>query len=243
MATVLSNLARSLLNRCPDIVRRVLPQCCLLCGAVSGPELVCERCDAMLPRLGTTTCKVCSLPLPTGSLCGTCLASRPHYTTVTAVFAYAFPIDTLIHAFKYGGNLAIGRFMGETLAKTVRCRAVDLIVPMPLSAGRLRERGFNQSLEIARYVSAATRIALADDVVSRPRHAPAQASLPWSERERNVRGAFVCTDTCNGLRIAVIDDVMTTGATLNELAKTLHRAGACEVQGWVVARALKTLPA
>jgi ComF family protein len=242
MTTALSNLAASLLNRCPQIVRYALPQSCLLCGALSGRDLVCGRCDVTLPRLGAAVCKVCALPIPTGSLCGPCLASPPHYKTVTAVFAYAFPVDALIHALKYGGNLAVARFLGETLIGAIRHQSVDVIVPMPLSAERLRERGFNQSLEIARYVAAATRVSIAEDLVLRPRHAAAQASLPWNERERNVRGAFVCTDTLNGLRIAVIDDVMTTGATLKELARTLRRAGALEVNAWMVARALKTTP-
>ena len=107
---------------------------------------------------------------------------------------------------------------------------------MPLSRERLRERGFNQSLELARKLSRATGIAVSADSCLRVRHSAAQSDLPWSERVRNVRGAFVCMENFAGLSVAVVDDVLTTGATLDELASVLLRAGATRVEGWVAAR-------
>lgn len=234
----MSNFVQGLLNRCPRIVRSLLPQCCLLCGARSGPSLLCVKCDASLPRLPAERCPSCALPVCETAICGACLRAPPGYDRVSAVFAYSYPLDGLIHALKYGRNLTVARLLGEALAETTASERVDMIVPMPLSIQRLRERGFNQALEIARHV-APPGVPVSLDAAQRLVDTAAQASLPWKERARNVRGAFLCTEDLAGASIAVVDDVMTTGATLNELAKTLRRAGAAEVRGWIVARALK----
>lgn len=219
-------------------VQRALPQSCLLCGAASGQALLCAACDADLPRLPHARCAVCALPIPSGSVCGACLDHPPRFDRVTAVFAYRFPVDALVHAFKYGGNLAVGRVLGQALGAAVTERA-DLIIPMPLARKRLRERGFNQARELARGVSSLTGIPVAADICRKVVETQPQAALPWQERVGNVRGAFVCDADLSHKKVAVIDDVMTTGATLNELAKNLRRAGAVEVSGWIVARALK----
>jgi ComF family protein len=157
---------------------------------------------------------------------------------VTAAFIYAWPLAPLIHHYKYAGNLALAQLLGQALAAQAH-RSVDYIIPMPLSPARLRERGFNQAQEIARVVSRATGIKLAAEACRRVRDSAPQATLPWKERAKNIRGAFVCDADFNGLRVAVIDDVLTTGATLNELARNLRKAGAAEIHGWVVARTMK----
>lgn len=239
MAFSLSNLQSRFLNHCSRIVRDALPQCCLLCGAETSRALLCAACDAALPRLPAARCRMCALPVTRAELCGACLAHLPRFDRVSAVFAYRFPLDALVQALKYGGNLAVASVLGETLARTVAMERVDLIVPMPLSAHRLRARGFNQAHEIARSVARATGIPLAADACRRVIDTAAQATLPWKERARNVRGAFVCDADLSGRSVAVVDDVMTTGATLDELARSLKRAGAIEVRGWMVARALK----
>jgi ComF family protein len=156
---------------------------------------------------------------------------------VEAPFAYRFPVAGLIHAFKYGGRLALARTLGEALAHALP-RDADAIVPMPLARGRLAERGFNQALEIARVVAAHTRIPLLRDAARKVMDTPPQAALPWKERAKNVRRAFACDIDLTGQRIAVVDDVLTTGATLSELARVLRKAGAVSVAGWVVARTL-----
>ena len=114
----------------------------------------------------------------------------------------------------------------------------DFIVPMPLHPAKLRERGFNQALEIARRVSEKCGIPLLPGACKRIKDTASQAGLPWKEREKNIRGAFTCETDLAGKHIAVLDDVMTTGATLNELAKVLRKHGATRVSGWVVARTL-----
>ena len=114
----------------------------------------------------------------------------------------------------------------------------DFIVPMPLHPTRLRERGFNQALEIARRVAKKSDVALLPDICNRIKDTPSQTGLPWKEREKNIRNAFSCKTDLRGKHVAIVDDVMTTGATLNELAKALRKCGAARVTGWVVARTL-----
>jgi len=180
---------------------------------------------------------VCAVPLASGTVCGACLDRPPRFDRVEAVFAYRYPVDALVHAYKYGGRLALARPLGEALAQRV-ARDVDVIVPMPLARGRLAERGFNQALEIARVIAAGTGIRLLPGACRKVADTPPQAVLPWKERAKNVRRAFVCDADLEGRRVAVVDDVLTTGATLNELARVMRKAGAVEIRGWVVARTL-----
>jgi len=207
---------------------------CFLCrGAARG--ILCPACDADLPRLAGTLCPRCALPSPAAALCGRCLADAPRYDATVAALAYRFPADTLVHALKFRSQLALAPLMGDLLIEAIRER-IDLVVPVPLSRERLRERGYNQAAEIARHVARERRARLELTIVIRERNTRAQADLPWSERARNVRGAFRCERSLDGAAIAVVDDVMTTGATLDELAATLKRAGAARVVNWVVAR-------
>jgi ComF family protein len=171
-------------------------------------------------------------------LCGACLSRPPHFDRLVAPFIYTFPVDALIRALKYGGRLNVARLLAGALVPRID-QSVDLIVPMPLSDVRLRDRGFNQAQEIARHVARARRLRVAASLCRRVRDTPPQAMLPWRERARNVRAAFVCDADLDGLRIAVVDDVATTCATLDEMSRVLKRAGASHVSGWCAARALK----
>jgi ComF family protein len=199
--------------------------------------MLCEPCVADLPWLPRGRCDTCAVPLASGTVCGACLDLPPRFDRVQTPFAYRFPVDALIHGLKYGGRLALARPLGEALAQAVP-RDADAIVPMPLARGRLSERGFNQALEIARVVAARAGIPLLPLACRKVVDTPPQATLPWKERAKNIRRAFVCDADLRGKRIAVVDDVLTTGATLNELARVLRKAGAAEVAGWVVARTL-----
>ncbi len=233
----LSNPRRRNLNTCLKFVRGLWAQHCVLCTAPAGSRSVCRRCYPQLPWLTAARCPRCALPTPDGRTCGACLSGTPSYDGVCAAFAYAWPLAQLIQHYKYGGRLALATLFAEALAGRLTAR-VDRIVALPLSAQRLRERGFNQALEIARVLSRLTGIPLDAHACRRVRDSTPQAALPWAERARNIRAAFVCDADLNGLRVAVVDDVMTTGATLNEIARNLRSAGAIEVQGWVVARTL-----
>jgi ComF family protein len=230
-----SNSEPGFLNGCLHFMRARWPQACVLCGAQASGATLCAPCTQDLPWLPTRRCAVCALPLASGIVCGACSTRPPRFDRVDAPFAYRFPVAGLIHALKYGGRLALARTLGDALAQVVR-RDADAIVPMPLARGRLAERGFNQALEIARAVAARTGIPLLRDAARRMVETPPQAALPWKERARNVRRAFACDAEVAGRRIAVVDDVLTTGATLDELAGQLLQTGAASVVGWVVAR-------
>ena len=151
-------------------------------------------------------------------------------------------MDALVQALKYGGQLVVARFLAGAMASLVD-EPIDVLVPMPLSEARMRERGFNQAHEIARHVGRMSGIEAAPALCRRVRETPPQAALPWKARAGNVRGAFVCATDVSGLRIAVIDDVATTGATLNEVSRVLKQAGAARVIGWCASRALRVASA
>jgi len=205
---------------------------CYLCrGAASA--LLCSACDADLPRLAAMRCPRCALDSPRGEVCGRCLSEEPHYDATIAALAYEFPADALVHSLKFRGELALAGLLGGLLAQKVSSHEVDCVVPVPLSAARLRSRGYNHAAEIARQVMQ-SKLDLA--LCVRSRDTPPQMELPYAERRRNVRGAFRCTRALAGQSVAVVDDVMTTGATLNEVASVLKAAGAARVVNWVVAR-------
>lgn len=216
--------------------KRCLAQDCLLCGRHGADDLLCSDCRSGLPSL-PAGCPVCAAPGPAGRICGACQKIRPGFDSTRAPLRYAFPVDKLVHALKYRHRLAVGRFLGRLMLAGER-PAGDLIVPLPLSPQRLRERGFNQAVEIARPLASALALPLSLSGFHRHRHTPAQAILPWPERRRNICHAFACDLDLDGRRIIVIDDVMTSGATLDEFARLLKAGGAAEVHAWVAARAV-----
>jgi ComF family protein len=223
------------------LARFALPQRCELCVAPSGGALVCDACEASLPRIAAA-CPVCALPSARGEVCGACVRQAPPFVATVAALAYAFPTDRLLQRIKYGGRIALAQWAGAALAsavlasRTLRGRPAH-VVPLPLAAKRQRERGFNQAREIAVRVARQASLPLASPLV-RIGAGPPQASLPWAERHRNVRGAFAVRGDVRGASLALVDDVMTTGATLAEAARVLVAAGALSVECWVVARTL-----
>lgn len=218
----------------------LLPTTCRLCGGdgEQGREL-CRGCHADLPWI-TSACRCCGEPLPAGSaelLCGRCLRRPPSFEQVLAPLHFEPPIDRLIHAFKFRGDLAAGRLLATLLADAATERRPELLLPVPLHDRRLRQRGFNQSLEMARQLSRRHRLPLAANLLLRRRDTPAQHALPARARRANIRGAFELRGALPAGHIALIDDVLTTGHTAAEIARVLKRAGATRVEVWVVARA------
>jgi ComF family protein len=222
---------------CVQIVQKLISPACLLCAGPAAGALLCDGCEADLPRLAANHCDTCALPITAGTRCGACLAHPPAYDHVCAPFTYAFPLDALVRGLKYRGVLAVAPLLGGAIATSVDERPAVLI-PMPLAGERLRERGFNQSQEIARHVAKLSGVPLLAQACRRVRNTPPQAALPWKERAKNIRNAFVCDVDFSGKHVAVVDDVMTTGATLNELARNLKQAGAARVSGLIAARTL-----
>lgn len=218
---------------------RLFPQNCLLCGDASGAARVCPACLADLPWHTQPQCPQCATPTPLGQVCGACLKRPPAFERTIAALAYAYPLDRLIPRLKYHGRLAVAPVLGECLARAVeRVAAPDRLIAMPLHAKRIRDRGFNHATEIAREVAKRLALPLDVDSCTRTRDTPPQMGLKHDARRRNLRGAFACSADMRGQRIALIDDVMTTGTSLDELAATLKRAGASEVTCWVAARTL-----
>ena len=237
---VKSNLWRRPIAVLRSLFGRAVPGACLLCGADCA-VLLCAPCTADLPRLPVLRCPRCAEPTTHGEHCGRCLHRPPHFDATRALFVYAFPTDHLLHAFKYAGQLLPGRCFGQQLAEDVVAwePCIDAIVPMPLHPQRLAERGFNQAVELARPLAAALGVPLLLDACQRPQATPPQAELAHKARRANVRNAFACTQDFSGQRLLLVDDVMTTGASLDECARTLKLHGAAWVGAAVVARALK----
>jgi ComF family protein len=221
----------------------VFPPRCRLCGSTSGvADGLCGGCLADLPML-TFGCVRCARILPDGytaPLCGACLKEPPAFDATTAVLRYRAPVDYLIQRLKFSGELALAPLLARRLAKTIAARGdalPELLIPVPLHRTRLRERGFNQATEVARPLGRWLRIPVDHRLCHRKRHAPPQSLTPPAARRRNVRGVFSLAEQPHVSHVAIIDDVMTTGHTANELAGVLRRAGVRFIEVWVVARA------
>ena len=223
------------------LVGWVLPSRCLLCGApgAHGRDL-CAGCSGdLLPN--RPCCPRCALPLAVAApACGECLGSDPPFTAAWVPFRYAHPLDLLEARFKFHADLAAGRVLAslmiERLAADGPARP-QLVVPVPLHRTRLGQRGYNQALELARPLAQASGIPLRDDLLRRVRATPAQTGLDAKARRANLRDAFAVAPTGLPDHVVLFDDVMTTGATLREAARSLRRAGVQRVDVWALARA------
>jgi ComF family protein len=235
----MSILPQTLHRALQDIATHLLPGSCLLCAADSPASLLCRACTADLPKLPTALCPQCSEETTLGERCGACLRDPPAFTRTIALFRYEFPVDRLVQALKYGHQLPLAAWFGFRLGERLAATDYDLLLPLPLHPSRLRTRGFNQSLEIARVTSKALGTPMNPNLLTRIRATPPQAELPLKERGRNVRGAFECARDLEGKRILLVDDVMTTGSTLREAARILKLHGAGQITVAVAARALR----
>lgn len=229
-----------LIDICTNFKHVLLPQNCILCGSACGHRQLCKGCSQDLPLHQTACCPVCALPTPQGEVCGNCLKHPPRFDATTAALNFDFPADAIVRALKYQGQLEIAELLATMLAQRLAgCGKPDFILPMPLHTARLQHRGFNQAAEIARRVARLLDVPFAVNAALRVRATEPQAGLPLEQRRKNLRGAFAAAEDLSGKKVAVIDDVMTTGTSLNELAKTLKAAGAVRVECWVAARTLK----
>ncbi len=219
----------------------LFPPICLLCGGsgCAGRDL-CQACAYALPR-NAPACLRCALPLPYPSdePCGLCQKHPPAFDRSIALFRYEEPVRHLIHALKFHHQYACANLLGDLLADAVNAQAVkpEVIIPVPLHSSRYRERGFNQSLEIARILSRRLVIPLDYRSCIRIHATQAQTQLDAKERARNLKKAFAVVKPMPYAHVAILDDVVTTGATVNELAKTLRQAGVQRIDVWACARA------
>lgn len=220
------------------LVSVCLAERCPACAGKTGAGF-CTGCRADLPRV-LRPCAACGLSKPVGRCPRE--RSRWHVARVIAPFEYAPPVAGFLQALKFGHGRLLGRALGLLVADVIAASAKDedlgahMLVPVPLHRRRLAARGYNQATEIARTLSAALHIPLAPAAAVRLQAAAPQSRLGARARRANVADAFEVRRECRGRRVVIVDDVITTGATVNALAATLLRAGADRVDAWAVAR-------
>ncbi|WP_028619916.1 ComF family protein [Pseudomonas sp. Ant30-3] len=223
-------------------------QHCSLCGEVADDATpICMACETDLPWLGEH-CRTCALPLPSAGLtCGQCLKQPPAFEQVAVPWTYSFPLDSLITRFKHSARWPYGRLLGNLLAQFLRHRfgedmdRPDAMLPVPMAAKRLRKRGFNQAAMLARWLSEGLDISCDDKILLRVQDTSAQQDLNAEARKKNLRNAFALAPDARvaGLHLALVDDVLTTGATAHALARLLMDAGAARVDVYCLARTPK----
>jgi ComF family protein len=227
------------------ILDGLLPRHCVMCGLSSGVENLCRPCAGELPRIGHS-CLQCGLPLhhPADGICGQCLRRAPPWTSAIAALVYRFPVDQLVCRFKFGRNLACGQILSRELILAAREKCgetPDCLLPVPLHRSRHFYRAFNQADLLARQAGKALGIPVYGSVLRRSRRTRAHSGLNADRRKRNIKGAFACRVPASKQaafgHVALVDDVMTTGATLAECTRVLKKAGAGRVSVWVAARA------
>ncbi len=246
------------LQRCRQQLRQLLPSSCALCG-VSGMASICGGCHArhFSPAPKQARCRQCAVSLVPCSAtdpaadhdpqrCGDCQALPPAFDATVTAADYAPPVDQLVMALKFGGRLALapqfaGLLRDSMLEGSAGAHAMpDWLAVVPLGPERLRQRGFNQALEVARPLARLLGVPLYPQLLQRMRDTPAQSQLQRDERQANLRNAFAVSqefiESVRGRHVGVVDDVLTTGATLGEVAATLKRFGAARVTSLVVAR-------
>lgn len=203
----------------------------------SHDGICCADCTLELPRLPKNHCPICALPTLAGEICGHCLREPPHFDSTSAAFAYAFPLDKLVQAMKFDQRIELVNYLADELAKKIY-RRPDYIIAMPLHSTRLRERGYNQSHLLAQRLSKQLNVPILKNVCQRVRATTPQTTLPSKDRKQNVHQAFACHAALNDKEIAIVDDVMTSGASIDELARALKNTGARTVNAWIIARTL-----
>ena len=219
----------------------LLAPCCLVCGeaGVAGLDL-CSDCIAELPW-NRAACRQCGLPRPDGTAeCAHCQLAPPPYSLTQAALRYSFPIDRLLPRFKFHGDLAAGAVLATLMHWSLDPdQRPALLIPVPLHRSRLRRRGYDQALELAKALSRECQLPLCRDRLVRRRATSPQTELGAQARQANVRDAFqLRAGPVLPAHVALVDDVMTTGATVSECAEVLLAAGVERVDIWAIARAL-----
>jgi ComF family protein len=230
-------------KRLRDLLNNLFPRVCVLCDAPGHQHLdLCNGCIAELPWL-KDCCVICAVPLSISqrNLCGQCLVNEPSYSRCISAFEYRYPVDRLIIKFKFSQQLIIGKVLAYLAAGIIQQQTdennlPDLLVPVPIHPKRLRQRGFNQALEIADVISEVLVIPVDYQSCSRLINTASQKSLSAKQRHSNLRDAFSVNRSLADQSIAIIDDVMTTGATAEALTSCMVKAGARNVQVWTLAR-------
>lgn len=216
----------------------LLPPTCTLCGSHTSDALLCAACTSDLPW-NTPACPGCALPAAQAVLCPACLHKPRTFDAAHAAFVLASPVQEGIHALKYQARFQQAVLLGTAFASRLRARPEPLpklLIPVPLHWRRQWSRGYNQSLELARVIGAELGIAIDATAAKRLRATPDQIGQTAAQRRKNLKDVFAVSARVAGQHVALLDDVMTTGATLEELARACKAAGATTVEAWAIAR-------
>lgn len=229
----------ALTHRSKELYRKLFPIPCLLCGLPAHEAPLCQACIAELPRLGTA-CQRCAMPLKSAQICGHCLHSPPNQDLSFSLYRYQGPVKRCITGFKFHQQLQLAGLFADRMAGALCHRQAlpDCLLPIPLYPMRLRRRGFNQALEVASGLARRLDIDCRPDLLQRVKNTPSQSQLSYRDRKQNIRRAFECPIASLPAHIALIDDVMTSGHTSAEAARTLRRHGAQIIEVWTIARAI-----
>ncbi len=243
----------SSLDSIRQVYRRILPSItpesfCVLCGEPcsgivghSNQNLICKPCLSDLPVI-TSPCSVCSMTLSaknSAGVCGSCLHTKPFYQKSIIPLEYIFPATELIKQLKYNDKLLFSEIFSQILLDKIRQESwplPEVIIPVPLHPFRLMKRGFNQSALIAKNISKELNIPIDLKSCQRIRNTLQQTGFNKSQRKKNIRNAFSICNKFSAKHVAILDDVVTTGSTVNEMAWVLQKAGAETIEVWACAR-------
>lgn len=216
------------------------PSACLLCEHQTNLSgALCPDCLNSLVRI-KNACARCGNCLADTTLCGNCIRTPPFFDSTVSVYAYRYPVTDLIQALKYKQKLIVARELGLRLAQKIKHKnrlLPDCIIPIPLHRRRFLGRGFNQAHEISRVLASQLQLPIDNDLIRRARPTRPQFELSAEQRHKNVTGAFELLRSPDYKTVAIVDDIVTTGATVNEVAKLLKRAGVLTVEVWACALA------
>tara|TARA_R110002049_G_scaffold49015_3_gene140702 strand:+ start:519 stop:1235 length:717 start_codon:yes stop_codon:yes gene_type:complete len=236
-------MAREFLSILPhriwQLYSKLMPIPCRLCGTMNQHQAICDACLQNFPALGDA-CPRCALPISNAYVCGHCLKQPPEQDLSFSLYPYLAPIDRLIADLKYYDNVFLSQFFAQLMYDKLKNRPPpDLLIPIPLHPNRLRQRGYNQSFELAKALSVKLGIPSSNNYLIRTIDTKSQASIPFKARKQNIQNAFKSIQTTVPAHIAIIDDVLTTGHTANAAVKQLRQAGASTIEIWTIARAIR----
>jgi len=240
-----NQITKTIKNLLPQVLPRLLPNSCIFCHTPCKKSTVdiCQHCLSELPWL-EHTCYQCGNPMPPMNnsldLCGSCLATPPYFDQLISLFHYHSPVNRMITSLKFSNQLHYAHLFAALLMKklqqTAHYQLPEAIIPMPLHRKRLCERGFNQALEIAKPMAKALSIPIDINSCIRNKATEPQAQMHAKQRQQNLVDAFSIPSKLLYQHVAIVDDVVTTGTTVNELAKTLRKAGVHQIDVWCCAR-------
>ena len=226
-------------HRLTQLYSKLMPIPCRLCGTACQSHAICNPCMDDLPLLGPA-CPRCAHPITRSQLCGQCLSSPPEQDISLSLFRYQEPITQLIADLKYHNRLNLCTFFAHQMSEQLANNKLpELLIPIPLHPNRLVQRGYNQSLILAKALSKNLSIPISNEHLIRTIDTQSQSSIAYKQRKNNIKHAFKLINNKLPAHIALIDDVLTTGHTANAAAKLLRQAGVETIEVWTIARTLR----